>query len=199
MAGSDIEGRQPPALQEARARVLAELELRLSLDQLDGEEYARRSELARNATSASELRELLGPEGESALVENEPVAPVLGPHEVEHVVAIMGGAQRRGAWEPPARVSAFALMGGVELDFREADLLEGTTQVDVLAVMGGASIVVPPDVEVRTQGSGFMGAFKHLVHHAEEDDAPMLLIKGLALMGGVEIKVKERRKRRLRK
>ena len=62
--------------------------------------------------------------------------------DVGRVIAVLGGSSRKGSWEPPARLRVPALMGGVELDFREANLLEGETVVDVLAVMGGVTITL---------------------------------------------------------
>ena len=110
--------------------------------------------------------------------------------DVDTVVAVMSGAVRKGQWEPAGRFRVLAVMGGVELDFRDADMLDGTTEVTVLAIMGGCKIVVPPDVAVDVNGSGFMGGFSHLRHRPPDQDAPLIRIKGLAVMGGVEVKVK---------
>ncbi len=111
--------------------------------------------------------------------------------DVGRVVAVLGGSSRKGSWEPPARLRVLALMGGVELDFREANLLEGETVVEVLAVMGGVSIVVPPDVDVEASGTGFLGGFVGVSNQAKEADAPLLRIQGLAVLGGVDVKVKK--------
>ncbi len=111
--------------------------------------------------------------------------------EVGRVVAILGGASRKGSWEPAARLQVLALMGAVELDFRDADLLEGETVVEVLAVMGGVSIVVPPDIDVQASGAGFLGGFASMSNRAKDADAPLLRIQGLAVMGGVEVRVKK--------
>ena len=110
--------------------------------------------------------------------------------DVDTVVAVMSGAVRKGQWEPAGRFRVLAVMGGVELDFRDADMLDGTTEVTVLAIMGGCKIVVPPDVAVDVNGSGFMGGFSHLRHRPADQNAPLIRIKGLAVMGGVEVKVK---------
>jgi hypothetical protein len=110
--------------------------------------------------------------------------------DVDHVLAIMSGAKRTGRWEPAAKFRVLAVMGGAQLDFREADMLEGTTEINVLAIMGGCSIIVPPDVAVHVNGVGFMGGFSHVRHDPPDDDAPLIKIKGLAVMGGVEVKVK---------
>jgi ABC-type xylose transport system permease subunit len=104
----------------------------------------------------------------------------------------LGGAERKGAWEPPARLDVIAIMGGVELDFTEADLLEGETVVEVLAIMGGVKIIVPGDIDIESgSGLGIMGGFASVSHRADsDDDPPLLRIRGVALMGGVEIKFK---------
>lgn len=107
------------------------------------------------------------------------------------MVAVLGGSSRKGSWEPPARLRVLALMGGVELDFREADLLEGDTEVEVLALMGGVQITVPPDVDVQASGIGFLGGFSSASSQAAEPDAPRLKISGWAVLGGVDVKVKK--------
>ena len=118
-----------------------------------------------------------------------PEAELDREEERGYVVAIMGGAVRKGSWDPPESLRVLALMGGVELDFRDARLLEGTSEVTILAVMGGVKIVVPPDVDLVVDGLGLMGGFPHLRQQAEGEQDARLVIRGVALMGGVEVKV----------
>jgi hypothetical protein len=106
------------------------------------------------------------------------------------ILAILSGTRRKGVWEPPERLRVLSLMGGVELDFREAEFLDGVTEVVVLAVMGGVAIVAPPGVDVEADGVGFMGDFTHLTHRSPHPDSPVLRIRGFSLMGGVSVKVK---------
>ena len=104
------------------------------------------------------------------------------PSEEEgRVLAVMGGAVRKGYWEPPARLRVIAVMGGVELDFREASLFEGGCVVEIFALMGGVNILVPPDIDVVSEGTGMMGGFESVSHRADDSDAPLLRIKGQAL------------------
>jgi hypothetical protein len=128
--------------------------------------------------------------------------------EREVVLAIMGGATRKGAWTPARQNFAFSVMGGTELDFREASLGRGVTEVRVFALMGGVDIVIPPGVNVESHGIGIMGGFDHRGDVDEPDiDAPTLRISGLAIMGGVDISVRHpgesardaRRRRRVEK
>ena len=116
-------------------------------------------------------------------------------------MSIFSGVHRKGSWEPPEALSVFSLFGGVHLDYREADLLEGRSEIKVLSLFGGVQIVVPPDVHVETRGLGIFGNFSHLQQRAEEEDAPGLRVTGLALFGGVDVRCKRESwvKRRLRR
>ena len=67
----------------------------------------------------------------------------------------------------------------------------GVTEIEVYALMGGANIIVPPDINVRTSGTGVLGGFGSVESRATDEGAPTLHIKGFAVMGGVEIKVKK--------
>ena len=119
-----------------------------------------------------------------------PAEPAGEEDDEQTVFAMMGGAERNGRWEPAARVNAWALMGGIKLDFRDCDLLEGTTEVRAYTMWGGITVIVPPDVNVEANGFGLMGGFSHVSHHAAEEDAPTLRIRGMALMAGVDVKVR---------
>jgi Cell wall-active antibiotics response LiaF, C-terminal len=111
----------------------------------------------------------------------------------ESIVALFSGAARKGAWEPPERLSVYAIFGGVLLDFRDADLLEGTTEVVILALFGGVEIRVPDDIDVECRGSGVFGGFSHSVQRSGNEGAPLLRISGAAIFGGVEVKTPEQR------
>lgn len=113
--------------------------------------------------------------------------------ETAHVLALLGGADRRGAWAPADRVRVVAIMGGAKLDLREAELLEGETEITVFALMGGVQILVPDDVHVEADGIGLMGGFGQAHHRADDPDAPRLRVRGIAIMGGVELKVRPAR------
>ncbi|MFW6331021.1 MAG: hypothetical protein ACOC3J_04780, partial [Gemmatimonadota bacterium] len=109
-------------------------------------------------------------------------------------LAIMGGTRRAGTWAPPARIVGMAILGGVELDFRDAVLTEGVTEINCFAFWGGVEITVPPDVNVETRGFALMGGFEQ---EAELETHPAagaatIRVNGFALMGGVNVKVAER-------
>jgi hypothetical protein len=107
------------------------------------------------------------------------------------VLAFMSGSRRSGVWHPREVVHAVSVMGGVKLDLRDAVLRDGTTRVHVFALMGGVTIIVPPDVRVTVRGLGLMGRFGRTPRTSPDADAPHVRIDGLAVMGGVDVKVRD--------
>ena len=108
------------------------------------------------------------------------------PVESQLYVAIMSGVDRRGVWTVPATGNVIALMGGAELDMRQAQFSARETVVYANAIMGGVNITVSPEVHVVMQGVGIMGGYVG-PSGIEPSDGPVLRVKGLALMGGVTV------------
>jgi hypothetical protein len=103
-------------------------------------------------------------------------------------VAILGGVDRGGAWVVPPRHSVVALLGGVQLDLREARFSQREVTIDVFTLMGGVDITVGEDVEVDVSGFGIMGGFDHRATGPGVPGAPRVRVVGLALMGGVNVR-----------
>jgi hypothetical protein len=106
----------------------------------------------------------------------------------EGAFAILGGFSRKGDWVVPKDFTAFAFMAGGEIDFREARFAEPVVTIHVIAIMGGIEITVPEDVTVRVTGIGIMGGFDHGASGTGAPGGPTIVINGLALMGGVEVR-----------
>ena len=109
--------------------------------------------------------------------------------EAERVLTICSGTQRQGTWRVPKKLRVVVVMGGIDLDFREAEFGPGVTEVKVTAVMGGIAIIVPPHLQVECDGDGILGLFEGMHRGAGERDpnAPLLRITGVAVMGALEI------------
>ena len=173
-------------------------------DVMGVEEFERRIDVAHKAASVDELRELLRdlpggglpvPAGVNAPASGRGYS-VVSPDSIResaYAVAILGGTRRAGRWTPARVNHAFAVCGGAELDFREAALGPGVTELRVFAMWGGVDIIVPPGLNVESHGMGIMGGFDHMLDDRPEHDplAPTLRISGVALMGGVDITVRQ--------
>jgi len=106
----------------------------------------------------------------------------------EGAFAILGGFSRKGDWVVPKDFTAFAFMAGGEIDLREARFSEPVVTLHVVAIMAGIEITVPEDVTVRVTGIGIMGGFDHGASATGAPGGPTIVINGLALMGGVEVR-----------
>ena len=102
-------------------------------------------------------------------------------------IAILSGVDRAGVVVPP-RHTVVALMGGVQLDLREARFSQREVTIDVFTIMGGVDIIVGEDVEVDVSGFGIMGGFDHRASRPRAARRPTVRVVGLALMGGVNVR-----------
>ncbi len=103
---------------------------------------------------------------------------------------IMGGQTRKGVWEVGERHTAFALMGGVDLDLREAVFASPHVEISASTVMGGVDIIVNARTKVIVDGVGIMGDFSQArdkVQAELDDSSPVVRVKGMALMGAVTV------------
>lgn len=112
------------------------------------------------------------------------------------IMAVMGAAERKGAWVVPSQLRVVSVMGGVTLDLREAQFGPGVTEIELFVLMGGVDIYVPTGVRVECTGMGIMGAFE--IASADADpgpDAPVIRLSGVATMGAVDAKLKKLKRR----
>jgi hypothetical protein len=105
-------------------------------------------------------------------------------------VAILGGFSRKGNWVVPKHFNAFMLLGGGEIDLREARFEDREVSIHIVAILGGCEVIVPEDATVRVTGVGILGAFEHSDSGGGSPDGPVITIDGLALLGGVDVKRK---------
>ncbi|WP_197088412.1 DUF1707 SHOCT-like domain-containing protein [Corynebacterium occultum] len=117
----------------------------------------------------------------------------------EFSFSMMGGAVRKGDWLVPRRHNTFTVMGGNDIDLREARFEGGETEIQAYALMGGINIIVPEGVRVICDGFALMGGFDSSVDkrctirpESLPPDAPVVRVTGLALMGGIEVITKPR-------
>lgn len=109
-----------------------------------------------------------------------------------NLIAFMGGGELHYQSDELQGGEVIAIMGGYEIDFRDADMLEDSMEINLICFMGGVEIRVPPHWDVVKQGAVcIMGGFSVKSEcRAEDLDLPrkQLIIRGIALMGGGEIK-----------
>jgi len=190
---------KPPAAQlgeKARQETIDVLCESFARDEMDMEQFEQRVELVYRAESMEQLRPILADLPTANLPVTVAPRPTLLPESIPgHSVmgSIMGsGGRRDGAWVPARHNWAVGVMGECVLDFREAQLGHGVTEVHGFAIMGGVEVLVPLDVRVECSGIGIMGSFDHKgsVTSTKDPEAPVIRVNGVAIMGGVNVRVR---------
>ncbi|QGZ42283.1 putative membrane protein [Pseudoduganella flava] len=105
--------------------------------------------------------------------------------DVVYATAVLGAYKRRIASQCFAGGEVTAIMGGCELDLREASI-EGDAVLHVFALMGGIDIKVPVDWTVVLEGVPMLGGFEETTLRPK-DGSKRLIVRGHAIMGGLEI------------
>ena len=108
------------------------------------------------------------------------------------LLAILSGFERRGRWNIPGRMTTFTLFGGGVVDLRYADFTSPNVEIHAYSILGGQTILLPPEVNVHVRGHGVMGGFDQKVEGNGTPGAPTVTIKGFSLWGGVGIKRRKR-------
>lgn len=204
---------QPPStgpllsLRERRAQVIGELSQAFAKDRLDIDELDRRMEATQRAVTVAELDALVldlvavGERGSTALALRPEIRSLTSGVSVggddrprqQTVVAMMGGVERKGRWVVPSSLRVHCIMGGVSLDFREANLAPGVSEILITCLMGGVEVIVPPNVAVDLSGSAILGGFDQSHRGADvlsTEPVAKLRITGVAIAGGVGVETR---------
>ena len=79
--------------------------------------------------------------------------------------------------------------GGADIDLRDARISRPPAVLDVLAMFGGIDIRVPDDWRVQIEALGLFGGSEDSRRSgSSSSDAKLLIVRGLVLFGGLEIK-----------
>lgn len=103
-------------------------------------------------------------------------------------VSPLGGLKRRGHWRVPPRMIAVSLLGGADLDLRDAEMPGPEARFTWFSILGGAKISAPPGIRVEVSGFSLVGGQDVDAGPPAAPDAPVLRVKAFALIGGVEVR-----------
>jgi hypothetical protein len=124
------------------------------------------------------------------------VRGVLGKPEVDVKVesadsisgfAVLAGFERTSNSQNFRGGDLTAVMGGCEIDLRQASM-RAPASIDVFVMWGGIEIRVPEDWTVDLRGVPVLAGFVDKTRPPAMATDKRLVIRGMALMGGVEIK-----------
>ena len=113
------------------------------------------------------------------------------------VLGILGGGDRRGRWRVPERMTVVNVLGGADLDLREATLAAPEVEIRVFSLLGGSDVIVPEGVHVELGGFAVLGGNDlKLTGPAPPPGAPVVRVRAWSLLGGTDVKTQTSRRRR---
>jgi hypothetical protein len=193
------------ASDQDRERAASVLNEALAEGRLTAQEHSERLDSIYAAKTHAELVPLLedlpAPSGTQSPVKGDSgegrggggTAPVA--RRDGRIVAIFGGASRKGAWRVPAISTVVTVFGGADIDLRDAILPGREITIKAVSVFGGMSITVPPDMRVIDSGVAVFGGRDVSGNSAESEmpDSPVLRLEGACVFGGIAVKHKQRK------
>jgi hypothetical protein len=181
-----------------REAVVARLRDAAAEGRLTVEELAERIDAAYDAKTQAELEPLTadlpapgagGPGSSPVGVAGSAPAPGDRPGP-SLLLGILGGGNRRGRWRVPERMTVVNVLGGADLDLREATLSAPEVEITVYSVLGGSDIVVPEGVHVELEGFALLGGNDLRLTGAEPaPGAPVVRVRAWSLLGGTDVKM----------
>ena len=84
-----------------------------------------------------------------------------------------------------------SIFGGSEINLLNAELVKGAAYIDVTAIFGGTTLIVPEDWNVKTDLVTIFGGFsdkRTVISDIKDGEKSILYIKGFVMFGGGELK-----------
>ena len=80
-----------------------------------------------------------------------------------------------------------AIMGGCEIDLRQAVMKDSSATITIFAFWGGITILVPKEWSISVQAIPILGGVGDKTTPVQSDQRKLLIIHGQVIMGGAEI------------
>ena len=125
------------------------------------------------------------------------VEPAIDADDVEHIVNVFAGNTRKGTWHVPRRIRTINIFGGTELDFSDASFTAETTYITVFCLFGGVNLRVREGMRTLSKAVAIFGGVDNRASSTTSPNAPVLVVEGLVLFGGIDIRIKKTPKQRL--
>lgn len=104
-------------------------------------------------------------------------------------MAFMGGYGPKCTSQQFRGGDVSVMMGGIEMDLRQCSLAPRQPAViDVFVMWGGVEIRVPDDWTVELRGTPILAGFEDKTRPTPGPAEKRLIVRGVAIMGGIEIK-----------
>lgn len=106
-------------------------------------------------------------------------------------MSILGGVERRGRVRLAAETFGLTLLGGMDLDLRDAEIEAADTRMTLVTLLGGVDVKLPEGVDAEVRGISFLGGKDFDAgDKPAPPGAPRLTIYAYTLLGGVSVKAR---------
>jgi Domain of unknown function (DUF1707) len=175
-----------------RDQMVARLGEACAVGRLTLGEFEERVELALGARTHGELEQVAIDLPAPAMVPVRLASPAPTRTKAKWTLTILSGHKRSGRWSLPRRSVYFTLLGGLELDLTDAELSSGDVQITVVALLGGAEIVVPDAVRMDVSGFAMLGGKDVEQFRRPPAGAPKIDFRLFPILGGINVKSRRR-------
>jgi len=116
-----------------------------------------------------------------------------------NLFSLLGGMRRTVNAQAFVGGEVTALMSGLTVDLRGAQLADGHAVLDVFAMWGGIEVLAPAGWRVISRVTPLLGAVVDAMPEPAGADAPTLELRGLAVMGGLDVRADDRVRQKIRR
>jgi hypothetical protein len=180
-----------------RDQVADRLREALAEGRITPEEHAERIDAVYTAKTYADLDPVLAdlpaerPPRPRVRLDKEQAALPPPAAQPSNLVAIFSGVTRKGRWLVEPTTNVTCVLGGVELDFRQAVLSRGEVTVNISCVLGGVDITVPPGVRVTSSAAAVLSGADLPDDDVTDPDAPVIRLTGMLILSGVNVRRRE--------
>jgi predicted membrane protein len=118
---------------------------------------------------------------------DRPPAEATDANSTVSALAVLGGVNRGNNSRSFRGGDVTAVLGGCVIDLRQA-AIDGDAALDVFAMWGGIELRVPEDWTVISRVIPFLGGFEDKTRAPQGAGTHRLIVRGFAIMGGIEVK-----------
>lgn len=190
-------------LEERKSKIIEELSVQFSQNEIPMEEYERLVEYINKAESERELVIIEKITRENSLYYKEPGEPKSEPREHpgkrenpgegKTSFALLSTRHLSGDYLAGRDTSIYNVLGSHIIEISDGDLPRGRTDITVLSLLGDVKIRVPPNVKVRINALPILGEAR-VVRGGEAytGNGPELVINGTLILSSIKVKYTRR-------
>ncbi len=103
-------------------------------------------------------------------------------------VAVFGGVEKFISTPHFKGGRVVAVFGGVKLNMLQAQFLSESAEIEIVCLFGGVTLIVPPEWNVKMEVVHVFGGVSDKRNLAPVDHTKTLIIRGVTIFGGGEVK-----------